>query len=109
MSEVRYSPEFLRDLQGIEDYISFELMNPDSAVGIIDGLLQATDALGEYPERGKPLLPDGTFTGFRTVIYERYMAVYRVYGNEVQVSRVVHTSQDYLQKLFPWVRNNIQS
>jgi len=106
MSNVHYSPEFLRNLQEIEDYISYQLMNPDSAVNIIDGLLLATDALESYPERGKPLyLPDGTYTGFRAVIFENYMAVYRVSKNEVQIARAVHTSQDYIQKLFPWIKN----
>lgn len=106
MYNVLYSPEFLRDLQEIEDYITYQLRNRDSASEVTDGLLLATDALKNFPERGKPLyLPDGTYTGYRAVIVGNYMAVYRVFGSEIQVARAVHTSQDYLQKLFPWIRH----
>ena len=110
MAKVRYSPEFLRDLQEIEDYITYQLMNSDAAVNIADGLLRATDTLRNFPESGKPLyLPDGTYTGFRAVFYENYMAIYRVFGDEIQVARVLHITQDYIQKLFPWIRNEKQS
>ena len=45
MYNVLYSPEFLRDLQEIEDYITYQLRNRDSASEVTDGLLLATDAL----------------------------------------------------------------
>ena len=107
MAEVRYSSRFLKDLQYIEDYISNQLMNPDAAIKTIDGLLSSTDELAEFPKRGKTLyLPDGTETGFRAVFFKQYMAVYRISGDEVQVARAVHTSQDYLRKLFPWLKNS---
>ena len=104
MAELRYSPEFLRDLEQIEDYISYALFDPDSAVEIINGLLSKTEKLVTFPESGIPLhLPDGTDTGFRGVLYKKYIAVYRVAGDEVQIVRAMHTSQDYLRLLFPWM------
>ena len=106
MAEVRYSPEFLKDLQRIEEYIANELLDPDAAIKTADGILFATDELAAFPKSGKPLyLPDGTETGFRAIFYKKYMAVYRIAGDEVQVVRAVHTSQDYLRKMFPWLKN----
>ena len=107
MTEVRYSSRMLKDLQYMEDYIANQRMNPDAAIKTIDGLLSSTDELAEIPERGKPLyLPDGTETGYRPVFVKQYLAVYRISGDEVQVARAVHTSQDYLRKLFPWLNNS---
>ena len=106
MAKVRYSPEFLRDLQRMEDYISYEMFDPDSAVETRNGLLSKTDTLETFPERGIPLhLPDGTFTGYRGVLYKNYIAVYRVVGDEAEVTRAAHTSQDYMRIVFPWLNH----
>lgn len=99
---INYSPEFLNDLFEIGDYIESQYQNPQAADRITDGIVDATDILAEYPETGARIfLPGGLDSGYRFVIFQGYLAVYRIQPGEVFVARAVHEKQDYMRILFP--------
>jgi plasmid stabilization system protein ParE len=99
---INYSPEFLNDLFEIGDYIESQYQNPHAADRITEGIVDATDILAEYPETGgRIFLPGGLDSGYRFVIFQGYLAVYRIQPGEVFVARAVHEKQDYMRILFP--------
>ena len=69
---------------------------------LTESLLDAVDQLAVFPRMGKKLyLPGGEDSGYRCVVHKQYMIVYIVREETVYVARIVHTSQDYLRRLFP--------
>lgn len=48
--EIEYSPESIDDLQEIEEYISIELDNIQSAERIVDNIVDKIDRLSDLPE-----------------------------------------------------------
>ena len=103
---VDYSPEFLKDLFEIGDYIESHFHDPMAAEHITSGIVDATDVLETFPETGaKIFLPGGLDSGYRFVGFQGYLAIYRVRLDQVCVARVIHEKQDYMRVLFPWLKN----
>lgn len=55
IKEIEYFPEAVNDLHGIEEYISIELDNSESAERIVDNIIDKIDSLSDLPEIGVPL------------------------------------------------------
>ena len=103
--DIHYSSEFLNDLFEIGDYIETQFRDPAAADRITNGIVDATDILAAYPETGARIfLPGGLDSGYRSVIFQGYLAVYKIQAGEVYVARAVHEKQDYMRVLFPWLR-----
>ena len=103
--DVKYSPEFQKDLDIIWEYLALDRENLPAAEDIVDGLLSVTEQLADWPRRGAKLfLPDGADSGYRAVGYKSYLAVYLIRNEEVLVARAVHSHQDYMRILFPHLR-----
>lgn len=103
---VDYSPEFRRDLDNIWNYIVSEYQDTDAAERMTNGIVDMTEILFTFPFSGQPIfLPGGMDSGYRFLVFEAYVIVYRVLHDSVQVSRTVHSSADYMRVLFPWVRH----
>ena len=77
MNKIFLSPEAVRDLTPLKQYISFELKNRSAANRII-----------------------GFQTDLRMLVSGKHIALYRVEGKTVFVSRVLDARQDYLRVLF---------
>lgn len=104
-NSVYYSPELLNDLFEIGDYIESQLRNPAAADHITGGIVDATEILASHPETGARLfLPGGLDSGYHFVIFQGYLAVYRIQSGEVYIVRAVHEKQDYMRVLFPWLK-----
>lgn len=98
---ISYSPQALRDLDEIWDYISQKLCNPIAAQNTINGIIDTVDLLNEQPNAGTPLyLMSGLNSGYRYVIYKNYMAFYRTVENKVYVDRIIYSKRDYMKILF---------
>ena len=102
-NKIEYSPKALKDLDEIWDYIAHDLNNAIAAQHTIDGILDTVDLLSEFPESGQKLIFDGGLeSGFRFVLYKKYMAFYRIQAeNVIYIDRVVYGGRDHLQLLFP--------
>ena len=99
--ELNYSPQFLDDLVQIGEYIETRFFDPAAAVRITEGILNTTDILAEFPEKGAVVyLPGGADSGYRYVVFEHYLAVYAIRHDSVYVTRAIHVKQDYLRVLF---------
>lgn len=98
---VTYSTDAIRDLDEIWDYIANVLKNPVAAGNIVAGILDKSDLLEEQPEIGTRLFFDNTLdSGYRYVIYNNYLAFYRVSDSTVYIDRVIYGKCDYMKLLF---------
>lgn len=101
MATVVVSKEARNDLVGIRRYIGEELCNPDAAKRILRALRQCVESLAELPERGTPL--DAILrvhTEYRFLVCEKYCVFYLYDGSQVEVVRILHQLQDYMNALF---------
>lgn len=98
---VRYTPEAIRDLAEIRDYIRHTLKNPQAAARITRGILGACGQLKQYPRMGPALEPRlSQPTELRYLIWETHIVFYRIGDNTVSVARILDGRQDYLRILF---------
>ncbi len=102
-NNIKYSPRAIKDLEEIMDYIKIELCNPKAAQTTIDGILNKVDEPKTFPYIGTKLgFDDGLDSGYRYVIFKKYMAFYHIRTNdEICVDRVIYSGRDYIKLLFP--------
>ena len=93
--KVRLTPKAEADLEGIGDRIAQR--NPARAVTYIQELRERCLRIGDFPHAGPPRPQWGT--GIRIAVHGKYLIVYRVHNDAVQVLRVVHGARD-LDALF---------
>lgn len=93
--KVRLTPHAEADLEGIGDKIAER--NAIRAVTYIRELRELCHRIGEFPHAGPPRPQWGD--GVRIALHGRYVIVYRVREEMVQVLRVVHGARD-LDALF---------
>jgi len=79
-----------RDLDGIFDWIARD--NPAAAERHVGRLVAAALALGDFPERG-PLRPE-IGERERSLAVGRYVILYTVGGETVEILRFVHGARD---------------
>lgn len=98
--KISISPEAVMDLDEIWDYIANVLKNPIAADRTINGILDKTDMLAEQPEIGTRLFfSDELNSGYRYVIYNNYLAFYRISADTVYIDRVIYGKRDYMKLL----------
>ncbi|MDE5891380.1 MAG: type II toxin-antitoxin system RelE/ParE family toxin [Acetatifactor sp.] len=99
--KIQYSAEALKDLDEIWEYILWELCNPDAAERVVTQMLDAIDALKEFPRQG-PLLSSvaEVDSDYRFVISGNYMAFYRIVEKTVYVDRILYQGREYMRILF---------
>lgn len=99
--KVQFSDLAINDLDEIWEYIAYVLKDTVAANNTISGILDKTDLLAEQPEIGTQLFFDNNlFSGYRYVIYNNYLAFYRISSNTVFVDRVIYGKRDYMKILF---------
>ena len=91
MSRVRWTTDAANDLQCIVEHIRAD--NPTAARNVAKTIYDGCGSLRDFPQRGRIGLVSDT----RELVFAPwpYIAVYEVLGNEVQVLRIRHTSQDW--------------
>lgn len=98
---LHYSPEALRDLDDIWDYIVLDLCNPTAAEKIINGILDTITPLEDFAEMGTPLNAiTAVVSDYRYLLHEKYLVFYRVYAEDVFIDRILQGSRNYLRILF---------
>ncbi len=98
---IRYTPEALRDLLEMKEYIAGTLQNPKAAARITKEILDSCGQLKRFPEMGMSLdARTGTQTGLRCLRCGKRIAFYRIDGETVSVARILDGRQDYLRILF---------
>ena len=98
---VKFSPEALRDLDEIYDYISNTLNSPVAADHTVNKILGKTDFLAENPEIGTQLFfENDLYSGYRYMVSDNYLFFYRISGDSVYVDRVIYGKRDYMKLIF---------
>lgn len=98
---IRYTPEAIQDLQELRRYISKTLGNPKAANRISRNILDSCGKLKHHPQLGMaPEAKIGTPTNLRYLIFEKYIAFYRIEGDIISIARILDGRQDYLGLLF---------
>ena len=98
---VKVSPEALKDLDEIYDYIANVLKSPDAADNTVNKILDKTDLLSDNPEIGTQLFfENNLFSGYRYMVSDNYLAFYRITNESVVVDRVIYGKRDYMKILF---------
>ncbi|HCE41705.1 addiction module antitoxin [Alcanivorax sp. 521-1] len=85
--QVNWSPAARDDLRGIADYIAADSLFYAEAV--VNKIIDVSDSLGEYPNRGR-IVPDWGLPDFRERFVYSYRLIYRVSDDEVVILAVVH-------------------
>lgn len=98
---LRYTPEAIRDLQALRDYIGNTLGNPKAAARITKRILDDCGQLKRHPMLGISLeAKTGCPSDLRCLVCEKWLAFYRVDGDAVSIARILDGRQDYLHILF---------
>ncbi|MCM1219217.1 MAG: type II toxin-antitoxin system RelE/ParE family toxin [Lachnospiraceae bacterium] len=87
-----------RDLDGIYTYIAENLMEPGTALNMIDELEKAIFSLEQFPERGAVRRIGAYANGdYRQLFVKNYAIVYRVHKNkkEVHIVTVRYTPSNF--------------
>jgi toxin ParE1/3/4 len=85
-----FRPEAEADLAEIYDYIAAD--SPASARRFVSLLRRKCEPLREHPRMGRAR--DDLRPGLRSFPVERYLVIYRVLGDAVEIVSVVHGSRD---------------
>jgi toxin ParE1/3/4 len=95
MAKVIWAPSALEDIASIAEYIAED--SPEMASLFVHRLVEATDRLEEFPRSGR-VIPEINNPTCREVIYGAYRIMYRVEGEEVWVTGVVHGARDWTRE-----------
>lgn len=97
--KVELLPTSWEDLKKIEDYYLLQF-GVETAIKVTDSILNSLERLAFFPESGS-LTPDKWLNhqGYRRVICERYVSIYRQIGDTVYVYHIADTQTEYT-KLF---------
>ena len=101
MSEIKFSPESLKDLQEIKKYITDELCEPSAADRVVSEILSKIRMLETFSGIGSPLsaithIP----TDYRYLVCGHYMVFYRPACETVFIVRVLYGKRNYMEILF---------
>ncbi|WP_276850333.1 type II toxin-antitoxin system RelE/ParE family toxin [Enterocloster lavalensis] len=97
--KVQILPTAWEDLKRIEDWY-FVQFGLQTALKVSDHILDAIERLEMFPDSGS-LLPDEWLNkqGYRMVICEKQVAIYRLIGQTVYIYHIADTKTEYT-KLF---------
>lgn len=88
------------DLVGIFSYINDKLQNPIAARNITTKILQRIKMLASFSEMGANLASiDRRFKGYRYLLVDSYLVIYRATDEEVSIVRILYARSDYIQLL----------
>jgi len=96
--ELLYSDEALLDLKSIENYIVYQLKNPDAAWNTVDGIMNTIDKIPispfEHPLVLDPYLSD---FGIRLTSYKNYNILYIIkkLSLEIYIVRIFYNRRDW--------------
>ena len=88
-------PEAWEDLKAIEDWYLLNF-SAETALKVTDSILDAVQRLADYPDSGSRT-PDDWLNdlGYRMVVIERHVAIYRKIGQSVFVYHIADTRTEY--------------
>lgn len=101
--KLEYTPEAIKDLREIKDYIGANLRNPKAAEHIVRDILNTCASLKRFPEMGASVeAKTGFETPLRMLTCKNQIAFYLVDADNdsVSIARIIDGRQDYMRLLF---------
>ena len=98
---LKVSPEAIKDIAEIKEYISESLDSPIAADKLVREIVKAYKGLKTAPYMGTPL--DSVIevkTDFRRLVCRDYIIFYKVEGDTVFIYRIINGRRDYCRILF---------
>ncbi|MEB3295433.1 MAG: type II toxin-antitoxin system RelE/ParE family toxin [Synechococcales bacterium] len=97
MRSFQLTPEASRDMERIADDLA-NFSGLPSSDQFLSGITKAISRLTRFPHLGYQR--DDLSPGIRSLIYKKYLILYRVNGESLEILRIVQGSQN-LENLFP--------
>ena len=92
MGQVVWSPSSLEDVEQIAQYIARD--SQDRAALFIERLIESTDRLKDHARSGR-LIPEIGQDSCREIVYGSYRIMYRIQGEDVWVTGIIHGARDW--------------
>jgi len=92
VTELIWSPQALRDLEGVRAYIALD--SPQYADLTVRRVVAAVERLKTFPESGR-IVPERNAPDIREVIVGRYRVVYRLKAGVVEIATVFRGSMQF--------------
>jgi toxin ParE1/3/4 len=92
VTELIWSPQALRDLEGIRAYIAID--SPLYADLTVRRVVAAVERLKAFPESGR-IVPERNTPDIREVIVSRYRVVYRRKAGAVEIATVFRGAKQF--------------
>ena len=90
MAEITWSPQAVKDVEAIRDYISRD--SPRYGVLVAQRIVAVVERLGRFPESGR-VVPEFGDPSLREVLWRDYRIVYRWSPTAVDIVTVFHGSR----------------
>ena len=97
--QVEYSKAAIRDLDRVWAEVFEASKNIDITERYLEELLDKVEKKSDYPKSGTPLYYENTFTGYYFVVFNAYLAFYRLEKETILVDRVLFGKSDYMRIL----------
>ena len=91
MTRLLWSPQALRDLEAIRDYIAAD--SPRYAALVVERIVGGVERLRDFPESGR-VVPERNRPEIREVIVQPYRVVYRLRPGVVEIATVFRASRN---------------
>ena len=97
---VKILPTAWEDLKAIEDWYLMNF-NAETALKIVDNILNTIERLEDFPDSGS-MTPDPWLNerGYRMVICERHVSIYRQIGEIIYVYHIADTKTEYTKVFY---------
>ena len=93
---VTIAAEAAREYEQIVSYLTGVLGSQQAARGFADEFARQVKSVRANPEiHALSRMPELAARGYRPMLVNRYVALYKVVGGEVVIAHVFHQSQDY--------------
>lgn len=100
VNNIFYSPESLKDLDDIGDYITYELSSPLAAYNLLTEITKTVDLLKNNPLMGASLNSIANIvSNYCFLVVKNYLIFYRYANNTIFIDRVLYSKSHYLSVL----------
>lgn len=100
VNNIFYSPESLKDLDDIGDYITYELSSPLAAYNLLTEITKTVDLLKNNPLMGASINSIANIVSdYRFLVVKNYLVFYRYTKNNIYIDRVLYSKSHYLSVL----------
>ncbi len=90
MTKLIWSPQSLRDLESIRNYVAAD--SPHYAALVVERIIQGVERLTSFPESGR-VVPERNDPQLREVIVKPYRVVYRLRPGVAEIATVFRASR----------------